>query len=168
MVDIVRSNIIRTRYKDGSHDMTVLRETIETSLPPDEVFAFVADFANAERWDPGVASSVRADAGPVRVGARYRLGVRMGGRVAPMEYEVVAWQPGRLVVLEGTGRGVRATDEIRFTPTATGTRIDYTADIRLVGLFRVIAPFAGGALARIGRDARDGMERALDGRAAAA
>ena len=148
--------------------MTVLRETIETSLPPDEVFAFVADFANAERWDPGVASSVRMDVGPVRVGARYRLGVRMGGRVAPMDYEVVALEPGRLVVLEGTGRGVRATDEIRLTATTIGTRIDYTADIRLVGPFRPLAPFAGGALARIGRAARDGMQRALDGRAAAA
>jgi carbon monoxide dehydrogenase subunit G len=148
--------------------MTVLRETIETSLAPHDAFAFVADFANAERWDPGVASSVRMDAGPVRVGARYRLGVRMGGRVAPMDYEVVAFEPGRAVVLEGTGRGVRATDEILFTPTTTGTRIDYTADIRLVGPFRAFAPFAGGALARIGRDARDGMQRALDGRAAAA
>ena len=59
-----------------------------------------------------------------------------------------------------------AVDEIRFEPRETGTRIDYVADIRLMGLMRLAAPFAGGAFARIARDARDGMQRALDGRAA--
>jgi carbon monoxide dehydrogenase subunit G len=148
--------------------MTTIHERIETSLPLDDAFAFVADFANAERWDPGVASSVRANPGPVGVGARYRLGIRMRGRVVPMDYEVTTFDPPNLVVLEGTGSGVAATDEIRFTAHEGGTGIDYVADIRLVGRMRLLAPFAGGALARIGRDARDGMQRALDRRAVGA
>ncbi len=146
--------------------MTMLNERIETSLPVDEAFAFVADFANAERWDPGVLTSLRTNDGPLGVGATYRLVVRMGGRLAPMAYEVVQYEPGRRVVLAGSGRGVRAVDDIRFAPTADGTRIDYSADIRLVGLLRLAGPFAGGALARIGRAARDGMEAALERQAA--
>jgi carbon monoxide dehydrogenase subunit G len=148
--------------------MAVLRERIETSLAPDEAFAFVADFANAERWDPGVASSVRSDAGPIGVGAQYRLSVRIGGRLAPMAYRITVFEPDRRVVLEGTGSGVEATDDIRFEPSGTGTRIDYTADIRLRGTKRLLAPFAAGAFARIARDARQGMQRALDQRAAGA
>jgi carbon monoxide dehydrogenase subunit G len=148
--------------------MTILRERIETSLPIDDAFAFVADFANSAQWDPGVASAERIDAGPLGVGARYRLGVRMGGRVAPMDYRVTVFEPLRRVVLVGTGSGVEAEDEIVFEATPTGTGIDYTADIRLRGLMRLATPFAGGALARIARDARDGMQRALDGRAEAA
>lgn len=147
--------------------MAILRERIETSLAIDDAFAFVADFANAAQWDPGVASAERIDAGPLGVGARYRLGIRMGGRVAPMDYRVTAFEPLRRVVLAGTGSGVEAEDEIAFEATGTGTRIDYTADIRLRGLMRLATPFAGGALARIARDARDGMQRALDRRAAA-
>ena len=148
--------------------MTRLHETIETALPIDEAFAFVADFANSALWDPGVAIAERIDAGPLGVGARYRLGVRMGGRVAPMHYEVTVYEPLRRVVLAGTGPGVEAEDELVFEATPTGTRIDYTADIRLRGLLRLAAPFAGGALAGIARDARDGMQRALDRRAAEA
>ena len=148
--------------------MATLRERIDTALPLDEAFAFVADFANAARWDPGVASSERTNLGPVGLGARYRLGVRMRGRVSPMDYEITAYEPGRRVVLTGTGQGVAAVDDIRFEATATGTRIDYLADIRLQGAMRLLAPFAGGALARIARDARDGMQRALDARAVAA
>jgi len=146
--------------------MTTLNERIETALPIDEAFAFVADFANSKDWDPGVATSERIDPGPVAVGARYRLGVRMGGGVASMEYVVTTLEPLRRVVLAGEGSGVSAVDDIRFAATPEGTRIDYTADIRLRGVKRLVAPFAGGAFAKIARQARDGMQRALDGRAA--
>lgn len=148
--------------------MTILREQIETALPLEQAFAFVADFANAQRWDPGVATAERTNGGPVGVGARYRLDVRMSGRVAPMEYEITAFEPSRRVVLTGTGSGVEAVDDIRFEATGSGTRIDYVADIRLRGLMRLAAPFAGGSFARIARDARDGMQRALDQLATAA
>jgi carbon monoxide dehydrogenase subunit G len=148
--------------------MAILRERIETALPIEEAFAFVADFATSAQWDPGVASAQRLDAGPLGVGARYRLHVRMGRRVTPMDYEVTAFEPLRRVVLAGTGSGVAAEDEIVFEATPTGTRIDYTADIRIRGLMRLATPFAGGALARIARDARDGMQRALDRRVATA
>lgn len=148
--------------------MAILRVQIDTSLPLDQAFAFVADFANAQRWDPGVATSERTNDGPVGVGARYRLGIRMRGKVAPMDYEITTYEPSRRVVLTGTGSGVEAVDDIRFEATATGTRIDYTADIRLRGLMRLATPFAGGALAKIARDGGDGMQRTLDELAAAA
>src|SRR6188768_1610672 len=70
--------------------MTRLQEQIETVLPLEPTFDFVADFANAERWDPGVFRSTRLDDGPLRQGSRFALDVRMGQRIAPMTYEVSA------------------------------------------------------------------------------
>jgi carbon monoxide dehydrogenase subunit G len=148
--------------------MPVLHERLETNLPLERAFAFIADFANAERWDPGVANSKQVGAGPTGVGSQYDLGIRMRGRMAPMRYEVTAYEPHRRVVLTGAGSGVAAVDDIRFEPTPTGTRIDYIADIRLRGLLALAAPFASGAFRRIARDARDGMQRALDQLAAGA
>lgn len=142
--------------------MTRLHEEIETSLPLDVAFPFVADFANSERWDPGVRSSVRTDPGPVGVGATYKLEVRMGGRFAPMEYRVTELEPGRRVVLAGKGSGVTAVDEIVFNPAGAGTHIDYTADIKLGGLLGLLQPFLAGAFRKVARDARDGMKRTLD------
>ena len=161
----VKTNRPLTPYRLENNPVAVLKERIETSLGLEPTFAFVADFANAQAWDPGVASSVRLNPGPVDVGARYRLGVRMGGRVVPMEYAVDLFQPGRRVVLSGTGSGVEAVDDISFEATPTGTAINYVADIRLRGLMRLLAPFAGGAFRRIAANARDGMQRALDQRA---
>ena len=142
--------------------MTRLHEEIETALPLDVAFPFVADFANSSRWDPGVQSSEAIDAGPLAVGARYRLMVRMGGRFAPMEYRVSIFEPMRRVVLTGSGSGVSAVDEIRFEGSGTGTHIDYTADIRLGGLLRLVQPFLGGSFRRIAKEALSGMERVLD------
>lgn len=146
--------------------MTTLRERIETSLPLDQTFDYVADFANSQAWDPGVATAERLDTGPIGVGTRYRLGVRMGGRVAPMEYRISVYEPPTRVVLVGSGSGVSAVDDIRFEAIDGGTRVDYTADIRLRGLLRFAQPLLGRAFAAIGRNAAHGMQRTLDERAA--
>ena len=148
--------------------MTKLHERIQTTLPIEETFAFIADFANSSRWDPGVATSERIDAGPVALGARYDLGVRMRGKVAPMEYRITTFEPPTRVILTGEGSGVSAVDEIKFEKTATGTTIDYTADIRLGGWMRLAQPFVGGAFEKIAKDALGGMQQALDARAAEA
>jgi len=148
--------------------MTTLHELIETALPIDATFSYVADFANAEEWDPGVATAERLDSGPVGVGTRYRLGVRIGGRVAPMEYRVSVFEPPTRVVLVGSGSGVSAVDDIRFERVDSGTRVDYKADIRLEGARRLIQPFLGRVFATIGRNARDGMRRTLAARATVA
>jgi carbon monoxide dehydrogenase subunit G len=142
--------------------MARLFETVDTTLPIEDAFAFVADFSNSERWDPGTAWSKAVDDGSPRVGSRYRLGVRMGGRVAEMEYRITELVPDGRVVLEGTGSNVSAVDDIRFSRAPGGTRVEYRADIRLHGWLRPLQPFTGHAFAAIARNAQAGMQRALD------
>ena len=84
-----------------------------------------------------------------------------------MEYRISVFEPPTRVVLVGSGSGVSAVDDIRFESIETGTRVDYTADIRLGGVLRFIQPFLGRAFANLGRNAVDGMKRTLDARAAA-
>ena len=146
--------------------MTRLHETIETALPIEAAFSYLADFANSQEWDPGVASAERLDSGPVGVGARFWLDVRIGGRIAPMEYRISEYDAPRRVVFIGSGSGVSAVDSIGFERTSSGTRVDYTADIRLAGLMRFVQPFLSGTFARIARDAAGGMQHQLDARAA--
>ncbi len=128
----------------------------------DEVFAYVADFANLSEWDPGIAESHRTDDGPLGVGARFHVGVQVGPRVAPMEYRITAYEPPGRVVLEGEGSTVRAVDDIRFTDAAEGrTRIEYRADISLRGALRFAEPFMRGTMRKVGRKAMAGLEAAL-------
>ena len=148
--------------------MTRLNERIRTSLPIEEAFAYLADFANSEEWDPGVDSARRVGDGPVGVGARYQLGVRQGDRVVPMEYRITQYEPPGRVVLVGSGSGIQATDEIRFEREGDETVVDYTADIVLTGVLRLVQPFLGGTFRKIAENASDGIERTLAARAAVA
>ena len=146
--------------------MTRLNERILTSLPIEEAFSYLADFANAEEWDPGVAHARRIGDGPVGVGTRFTLGVRKGDRVVPMEYRITAYEPPMRVVLVGSGSGVAATDEIRFERQGGETIVDYTADISLTGVLRIVQPFLGATFRRIAEDASDGIARTLAARVA--
>ena len=149
--------------------MTTLHEQVETTLPIEDVFDYVADFANSQEWDPGVATAERLDDGPVGLGSRFRLGVRLGGRASPR------WSTGSPSSNRRPGScwSARARASPPSTRSgcerlATGTRLDYTADIRLGGILRLVEPFLGATFAAIGRNAADGMQRTLEAQATAA
>jgi carbon monoxide dehydrogenase subunit G len=146
--------------------MTTLAESIHTPLAREAAFAYVADFARQAEWDPNTLSSRRVDAGPVGVGARFALEVRIGRRSAPMEYRITEHERPHRVVLVGEGSGVWSKDEITFTDEADGTRVDYVASIRLSGLLGLLQPLLGSAFRSIARGAAEGMKRELDALAA--
>ena len=75
--------------------MPRLHETIDTALPIDDAFAFVADFANAQPLGSG-RRDLRAARSPApsALGARYRA--RASGCAAgstPMEYRITTFEP---------------------------------------------------------------------------
>lgn len=146
--------------------MTVLREIIEVRRPLEEAFDAVADFSSSEAWDPGVVSAERVKEGkddPNGVGAEYRLVVTFKGRKQEMRYRTTRFQRPDIVVLEGEGRMVTALDTIAFESSSDGgTRISYTADLRLKGLARIMEPFLRGAFDDIGKKALAGMRAWLD------
>ena len=135
--------------------MTTLTERIDTALPIEDTFAFVADFANSAVWDPGVATAERLDAGAGRTRRRasdsacdWAAGSRRWSTGSPSS----SHRPASCS--SGPGSGVSAVDDIRFEPIAGGTRVDYTADIRLGGLLRLVQPFLGRAFATLGQQRR--------------
>ena len=141
--------------------MARIQETVETDLPLDQVFNYVADLGNIEQWDPGVARSVKRSNGPLQVGSIYDLDVAYGGRTIPMAYTVTAYKPKEQIAFVGEGSSVHAVDTIDFTETDTGTRVVYTADISLKGLLRLAEPFLGKRFEAIGTDAANGLQQRL-------
>lgn len=142
--------------------MISLHEVIEVDRPQGEVFAYVADFANAAEWDPGVVESERLDEGPVGVGARYRVAVKMGPAKPNMTYEVTEYQPDTKVVLHGKGAGLDAIDSIEFAATDTGgTRIDYRADFTLPVFVRPFESLLRKSFEQVGRKALAGLAKTL-------
>jgi hypothetical protein len=130
--------------------------------PQPEAFEYTADFSNIEDWDPGVVASRKVTDGPIGVGTRFELEVKFGAGTTAMIYEITAYQPDHRVVLVGDGEKLHAVDEITFASHDNMTVIDYTADLTFYNFFRFIRPVMGPILRRVGRDAVDGLVRALD------
>ena len=137
--------------------MTLLKETAATSLSPDDAFAYVGDFANIDRWDPGVTRSVKSTAGDVSVGTVYDLVLDYRGREMNMQYEVTDYEPTKRIVLVGTGGPIHAIDTISFEPNGDGTLVTYEADLRLRGIARIIQPLMKGRFEAIGDAAGNGL-----------
>ena len=133
--------------------MTRLHERIETPLPIDEAFAFVADFANAQvgprrRHVASGSTPARSASGPAIASASgWAAGSRRwstGSRV---------FEPPTRVVLDGSGSGVSAVDDIRFERDRRRDpdRLHGRHPARWV--LRLVQPFLGGAFANIARNA---------------
>lgn len=142
--------------------MTTLNEQVRVPLLREAAFDYVADFARQAEWDPNTLSSRRIDGGPMGVGARFALEVRMGRGTASMEYRITEYRRPELVVLIGEGPGIWTRDAISFSETSEGTRVDYVAEIRLQGLMRFVQPLLGRVFDRIGNGAAAGMKRELE------
>ena len=145
--------------------MTTIRETLTTRLSQGDAFDYVADFARQAEWDPNTVSSRRIDEGPLGVGARFELVVRMGRRPTSMEYRITEYEAPERVVLVGEGSGIWSRDDISFRGVPDGTLVEYRAEVRLGGILRFVQPLLGRAFTSIGRGAADGMRRELDARA---
>jgi uncharacterized protein YndB with AHSA1/START domain len=94
------------------------------AVPPAHVFAFVADPANEPLWlrdDDDVVSAMvteHVDGPPSGVGARYRRTNVFGPRTATTTFEVVRFEPGRLIEFEGEDE---ATTTFLVEPVEEGT-----------------------------------------------
>ncbi len=144
--------------------MARYRATVISTRSVGETFDYLADFSHAAEWDPGTATAERLDDGPVGLGSAFRLGVRVAGRVTPLEYRIVAFdRPHRVALLAESGT-VRSKDTITITPAADGGAIlSYEADLRLKGALSAANGVLPVLFERIGAHGADGLRHVLGG-----
>ena len=130
--------------------------SIESSLPQEEAFAYMADFTNARHWDPSVS---RAE----RDGERsFDLVARFAGRDVPLRYEIVELEEPRLVVLEARGTGFTSRDTITVAAAGDGSVVHYDARLMFGGVRKLADPLMQVVFNRVGANARRGMFEALN------
>jgi len=144
--------------------MASYRGTIVSNRSAEETFDYMADFTNAAEWDPGTATSERLDIGPVGLDATFRLSVRIGSRVTPLDYRIVNYRRPHQVVLLGESETIRSEDTMTVTPTADGRCIlTYDAELTLKGAFALTNPVLPLFFDRIGDKGVEGLRLALGG-----
>jgi len=135
--------------------------TIESSLPPEQAFAYMADFAHAREWDPSVAAATRTSE-TVGLGATFDLVVRFGGRNLPMTYEIIAYDEPRLVTLESRKPTFVSRDTITVSSSDGGSTVHYDALLEFSGAAKLFDPIMRLLFNRTGDKAAAGMRASLN------
>lgn len=141
--------------------MVRYRASWETSQPRETAFAYLSDFANAREWDPSVITAERLSDGPLGEGAEFRFETEFFGRMTPLIYRVVRYDPPAAVTFRAETSVVVSEDAITLENTPTGTRITYDAALSLKGTRRVSDAVLRVALTAIRDRARDRLRRRL-------
>ncbi len=140
-----------------------LDKQIQVSRPADEAFRYVADFENTAEWDPGIAEASKLTDGPVHVGSEYDIVALFRGKRQRFRYTVTDLDEGRRrIVLAGDGEKATSVDTIAVEPVGEGSRIAYTAEIKLKGLRRIAEPLLKPMLAKTADEGLAGLKATLD------
>jgi hypothetical protein len=141
--------------------MAHYRTTIASTKSVDEAFDYMANFANAAQWDPGIAAARQKHEGAIGLGTRFLLDARFGKSVMELDYVIAAYEPSTRLVLVAETDNVKSIDEITFRATATGCDVTYDATLLTLGSFRKFGPIVALMFRSIGNKARDGLRREL-------
>jgi NAD(P)-dependent dehydrogenase (short-subunit alcohol dehydrogenase family)/uncharacterized protein YndB with AHSA1/START domain len=140
-------------------ETVTLDETIESWRPLKEAFAYVADFARIEEWDPAVQRAVRLNEQPPGVGSEYRVDMKAG---FSLHYRVTEFVPGKRLVMDVDSKLFTAHEQILFSAAGGGTRIRYIATFRFPTLLARLSRRFPSVMERVGKAAVEGLRRALD------
>jgi len=137
------------------------RKSIDTPASPEAAFEYLADFSNAERWDPTVSSADLLTPLPIGVGARFE--VRLGSPAGDitLDYRLTRFEPNTCVVFEAKTKYLRSLDTIEIEPRANGCRVYYDADLRPRGAAYLLDLPIHLAFQVSGARSVKGLERAL-------
>jgi len=143
--------------------MVSLVESIVIDQPPDDVYAFLADFENERRWRTEVERIDRVDA------THYRQTIRPLLRRHSSVFEVTGGQPGAWLAFRDDGRPSAVKGLYTLEPVGAGTRVTLTTVLEPRPLaLRLLGRRLGGVLhRRIGFDLRR-LKALLEGSAAPA
>jgi dehydrogenase/reductase SDR family protein 12 len=140
-----------------------LKETIFVARPVAEVFAYVADFANCEQWDPGVLRCQRLNAGPNGLGSRFSVDCALPVGKLNLEYEVVKYRVDKEVVLRSHSLFMDVLDTISVREVEAGCELEYVALFTFSEVSGWFLPAMEAGLRRMGyRAVQEGLKSALE------
>jgi uncharacterized protein YndB with AHSA1/START domain len=120
-----------------------IEATVVIDRPPEVVFKFTAQdhLANHPRWDPAVGGVEALSEGVLRLGSRFRISRRTGGRDEARTFEVVEWNaPARFAIeTRAPGFRLRLAEDLR--PAAPGqTLMALVGEAEIGGIRGLLAP----------------------------
>ena len=112
---------------------------IDIQRPPRDVFALVGNLENDPKWQAAVVSAEKLTQGPIGEGTRFRHVVRLMGRPAKIDIEIVHHEPDSTYTLHCVTGPLTFGTEVRFERIAAGTRLVTLVEGQPPGLLKLAA-----------------------------
>ena len=87
--------------------MAAIRESIEISRRPEDVFAYLDDLSRHGEWQEQIVTVRVETEGPTRVGTRATETRKIGGREQTMAYEITQHEPPKSFAFRGLDGPIR-------------------------------------------------------------
>lgn len=147
--------------------MIVVERTFAVTTAPGAVLAYLADFANAQEWDPSAERTSRVGgAGPVTPGVHWRHVRKVFGVTAELTYTLVEADAGRLV-FHGRSEGATCTDTVAVRALPGGAEVCYRVDLEMHGLAKLATPLLRVEFEKLATESVAAVTAALAGSAPA-
>jgi carbon monoxide dehydrogenase subunit G len=134
---------------------------VESQLPPERVFNYIADFSTNAEWVPGTESAEQVGDAPVGMGTEFRLVVRVLGLRWRLTYRIVEFERPSVVTFRAENGATVALDRVTIEPRGDEALLTYDATISPKGLMRLANPLLAVALPKVGDRARDRLRDVL-------
>ena len=113
---------------------------VNISRPSNEVFAYISNFENNPQWQSGQVSATFTSGGPLRVGSTYDQVARFLGRTIVSEFEVLEYEPGRLIKASSTSGSFPITFTRIVEPSGYGAAVKAIVEGDSSGFFKLAEP----------------------------
>ena len=141
--------------------MPTVSRRFNVSPPPGIVVAYLKDFGNAERWDPGTQSCERVDSGPVAEGACWHNVSKIFGVTAELTYKLEELSDRRIMFV-GENKSSTTIDTITVEAAGSGSVLTYTADLDMHGAAKLLNPVMKLAFEKIAGDTEKQLTTVLN------
>ena len=115
--------------------------SIDIDRPVEEVFRALTDIRTQSQWDHGMIEGRHEPDGPAQLGTKMTEVRKFAGRIFETTSELVEFEANRKIVRKGDDNGpMSLTGILTFTPTGSGTHVDWVWELELAGLLSLMTP----------------------------
>ena len=145
--------------------MITLNETLEINRPLPEVFDYVANVENVQKWQPAVIEVKRITEGPIRVGTQFAEVANMMGKRVRTTCEITEHELNKRFSFKGRSDGpLEYESTYTFESMGSGTRIHITGIFRAKGFWRLLEPLMRREVEKESKQELQGMKKFIESR----
>lgn len=138
----------------------VLRCSLKSEKSAADLFKYFSDFTTTNEWDPNTVNTTLIS-GDGKVGTKYANTSTFNGRQSSLVYEVIEFQPDKLIRLRGENKTLVAIDTMSIEDKDGRRTFTYEAAFTFKGIYKVAAPLLKKAFGKLRDDAEVGLKKVL-------